>query len=69
MLDPAGAGLPATHDHQATTSERGAFCTARCSCGWYGPARRARSLAREDAAAHLGHAAADGTAKPRSPSA
>ncbi|MBB4892058.1 hypothetical protein FHS39_001058 [Streptomyces olivoverticillatus] len=45
---------PAQHgaDHATTTSERGSFCTARCTCGWYGPARRARSLAREDADNH-----------------
>ncbi|MEV4437763.1 hypothetical protein AB0K09_01895 [Streptomyces sp. NPDC049577] len=40
-------------DHVVTTSERGSFCTARCACGWRGPARRARSLAREDATTHL----------------
>nr|WP_209446798.1 hypothetical protein [Streptomyces palmae] len=69
-MDPAGVDLPAPHDHQATTTERGSFCTARCSCGWYGPARRARSLAREDAAAHLHRTAAvEGTANFRSPSA
>ncbi|WP_432013961.1 hypothetical protein [Streptomyces cucumeris] len=35
-----------------STVERGSFCLARCSCGWSGPARRARGLAREDATAH-----------------
>ncbi|MCC3777771.1 hypothetical protein [Streptomyces sp. UNOB3_S3] len=45
MSDPA--------DHIISTSERGSFCTARCTCGWYGPARRARSLARADAEDHL----------------
>lgn len=40
-------------EHRTTTAEQGRFCLARCSCGWHGPARRARSLARSDAAAHL----------------
>ncbi|MFI8099502.1 hypothetical protein [Streptomyces sp. NPDC086023] len=40
--------------HVTETSERGSFCTARCSCGWRGPARRSRDLARKDAAAHVG---------------
>ncbi|WP_162931379.1 hypothetical protein [Streptomyces sporangiiformans] len=40
-------------DHRTTTTEQGRFCVARCSCGWRGPARRARSLAREDAEGHL----------------
>ncbi|MFF8951994.1 hypothetical protein ACF09I_24810 [Streptomyces sp. NPDC014940] len=39
-------------EHLTTTTERGRFCVARCSCGWRGPARRARSLARADAQAH-----------------
>ncbi|MFG3498555.1 hypothetical protein [Streptomyces sp. NPDC047928] len=39
--------------HDATTIERGSFAVARCSCGWLGPARRSRHLARTDAAAHL----------------
>ncbi|MGK5729652.1 hypothetical protein [Streptomyces sp. URMC 124] len=38
--------------HLTSTSERGSFCSARCTCGWRGPARRARSLARDDAASH-----------------
>jgi hypothetical protein len=38
--------------HRAETVERGRFCLARCTCGWRGPARRARSLARTDAEAH-----------------
>ncbi|MFJ8083306.1 hypothetical protein ACIQ6Y_22210 [Streptomyces sp. NPDC096205] len=39
-------------EHRTTTVEQGPFCVARCSCGWRGPARRARSLARTDAARH-----------------
>ncbi|GHE57406.1 hypothetical protein GCM10018785_28230 [Streptomyces longispororuber] len=38
--------------HRTTTVEDGRFCSARCSCGWRGPARRARSKARADADAH-----------------
>ncbi|MFI2027297.1 hypothetical protein [Streptomyces buecherae] len=38
--------------HETTTIETGAFCLARCSCGWSGPARRARSRARTDADEH-----------------
>ncbi|MEH6379154.1 hypothetical protein V7793_33160 [Streptomyces sp. KLMMK] len=45
--------------HSTSTSEQGSFCSARCTCGWRGPARRARSLARDDAA---GHEAAAGAA-------
>ncbi|WP_241267050.1 hypothetical protein [Streptomyces scabichelini] len=39
-------------EHRTTTVDQGRFCTARCSCGWRGPARRARSLARRDAEGH-----------------
>ncbi|MEU3030423.1 hypothetical protein ACPCBC_24865 [Streptomyces incarnatus] len=39
-------------DHLTTTTEQGRFCVARCTCGWRGPARRARSQARTDAADH-----------------
>ncbi|MFE2299342.1 hypothetical protein ACFXAW_14215 [Streptomyces sp. NPDC059445] len=38
--------------HRTTTVEQGPFCLARCTCGWRGPARRARSQARTDAATH-----------------
>ncbi|MEU4213443.1 hypothetical protein AB0F13_26255 [Streptomyces sp. NPDC026206] len=51
MSEPAFA--PPGAEHTTSTNERGSFCTARCTCGWYGPARRARSLAREDAETHL----------------
>ncbi|MFJ3713338.1 hypothetical protein OG709_19480 [Streptomyces sp. NBC_01267] len=43
---------PDARDHTTTTSERGSFCTARCVCGWRGPARRSRDRARTDAAEH-----------------
>ncbi|MEV6118119.1 hypothetical protein AB0L59_38035 [Streptomyces sp. NPDC052109] len=39
-------------EHLTTTTEQGRFCVAGCSCGWRGPARRARSQARTDAEAH-----------------
>ncbi|KUN45175.1 hypothetical protein AQJ27_22065 [Streptomyces olivochromogenes] len=42
-------------EHRTTTIEQGRFCLARCTCGWRGPARRARSLARTDAEGHLVH--------------
>ncbi|MDT0570933.1 hypothetical protein RM704_26315 [Streptomyces sp. DSM 3412] len=38
--------------HRTTTVDQGRFCVARCTCGWRGPARRARSLARTDAEGH-----------------
>ncbi|MER7959724.1 hypothetical protein [Streptomyces sp. NPDC096030] len=38
--------------HQATTTDRGSFAVAHCSCGWKGPARRSRDKARTDAAVH-----------------
>ncbi|MET7702816.1 MULTISPECIES: hypothetical protein [unclassified Streptomyces] len=41
-------------EHRTTTIEQGRFCLARCTCGWRGPARRARSLARADAEGHDG---------------
>ncbi|WP_308402451.1 hypothetical protein [Streptomyces sp. AC550_RSS872] len=47
---PAHPDNPA--EHRTTTVEKGRFCTAHCTCGWRGPARRARSLARADAEGH-----------------
>ncbi|WP_443073007.1 hypothetical protein [Streptomyces sp. S465] len=49
MLDSADMG---PSQDRTTTVERGAFAIARCTCGWSGPARRARAVARDDAAAH-----------------
>ncbi|MET8678435.1 hypothetical protein ABZW18_12840 [Streptomyces sp. NPDC004647] len=40
-------------NHHTRTDDRGSFSLARCSCGWAGPARRARGRAREDADTHL----------------
>ncbi|MEU6084606.1 hypothetical protein [Streptomyces sp. NPDC047108] len=39
--------------HRTRTVEKGSFSMARCSCGWAGPARRARDKARADAAEHI----------------
>ncbi|MDK0521048.1 hypothetical protein [Streptomyces sp. ML-6] len=50
---PPFPSTPAPVAHEPTTVERGSFCTARCGCGWYGPARRSRDRARTDAAEHL----------------
>ncbi|MFD5750977.1 hypothetical protein [Streptomyces sp. NPDC127033] len=59
-MPPASPAPPAPADaaaHTATTVERGSFCLARCTCGWSGPARRARDRARADADNHAdGHA-------------
>ncbi|HEY8985413.1 MAG TPA: hypothetical protein VIU15_38315 [Streptomyces sp.] len=53
MKHPDGAPAPSpSGEHTATTVEQGRFCFARCTCGWRGPARRARSLARTDAEIH-----------------
>ncbi|MEW9521888.1 hypothetical protein [Streptomyces tubercidicus] len=50
--------MPDRAPHATSTTERGAFCAARCDCGWRGPARRARSQARTDAERHLADAEA-----------
>ncbi|WP_371480098.1 hypothetical protein [Kitasatospora sp. NBC_00315] len=47
---PDSAQMP---DHRVEISERGSFCFASCSCGWYRPARRSRELARREAEEHL----------------
>ncbi|MFF1683148.1 hypothetical protein [Streptomyces sp. NPDC058256] len=46
-------GIAQSQEHRTTTVEQGRFCLARCTCGWRGPARRARSLARADAEGHI----------------
>ncbi|MEU4970352.1 hypothetical protein [Streptomyces smyrnaeus] len=45
---------PAAHTvpHGTSLNERGSFCSASCTCGWRGPARRARDRARADCHAH-----------------
>ncbi|MER5493831.1 hypothetical protein ACSMX9_15815 [Streptomyces sp. LE64] len=45
-------------EHRTTTVEHGRFLSARCSCGWRGAARRARSRARSDAEEHAADPAA-----------
>nr|WP_229694970.1 hypothetical protein [Streptomyces lacrimifluminis] len=40
-------------EHSVSMVEHGPFCFARCVCGWRGPARRARSLARTDGKGHV----------------
>ncbi|WP_432001518.1 hypothetical protein [Streptomyces sioyaensis] len=45
--------MPDRTPHATSTTERGSFCSARCDCGWRGPARRARSQARTDAERHV----------------
>ncbi|MFI0736327.1 hypothetical protein ACH4S9_46260 [Streptomyces sp. NPDC021225] len=58
MLDSGDPGTGAGQ-HRTTTSEKGSFCIARCSCGWYGPARRSRDKARTDASDHAAELAAE----------
>ncbi|MER8097373.1 hypothetical protein [Streptomyces goshikiensis] len=43
---------PPPTGHSTSTTERGSFCLALCTCGWRGPARRSRDLARKDATLH-----------------
>ncbi|MFC5032264.1 hypothetical protein ACQFX6_21900 [Streptomyces sp. DSM 41987] len=52
MLIQSAAAPSGTH--HTTVTDRGSFASARCSCGWKGPARRARDRARRDAEAHTG---------------
>ncbi|MFI0723993.1 hypothetical protein [Streptomyces sp. NPDC021224] len=42
----------AAEGHRTSVTERGSFATARCTCGWHGPARRSRDRARRDAREH-----------------
>ncbi|WP_443071749.1 hypothetical protein [Streptomyces sp. NBC_01477] len=49
--DETGQG-PAAGDHRTSVVERGSFAGALCTCGWKGPARRARDRARRDAREH-----------------
>ncbi|MDJ0345112.1 hypothetical protein QMK19_31335 [Streptomyces sp. H10-C2] len=45
---------PTSGTHHTTVTDKGSFAAASCSCGWKGPARRARDRARRDASAHTG---------------
>ncbi|MFD9334060.1 hypothetical protein ACFWBF_06530 [Streptomyces sp. NPDC060028] len=49
--DSAGPVQPPS-GHTTSTADRGSFCLAVCVCGWKGPARRSRDLARKDATRH-----------------
>ncbi|MET9961113.1 hypothetical protein ABZ128_19010 [Streptomyces sp. NPDC006326] len=49
---PRPAERPSSPGHTTSTAERGSFCLAVCTCGWTGPARRSRDLARKDATRH-----------------
>lgn len=50
---PADPGTTPMPEHRVAISERGSFCFATCSCGWFSPARRSRDLSRREAADHL----------------
>jgi hypothetical protein len=55
-------GRDESHDqeeHRTSTTEQGAFSYASCSCGWLGPARRARSASRADGTAHAARQGSD----------
>ncbi|MEY9962765.1 hypothetical protein ABIA33_000791 [Streptacidiphilus sp. MAP12-16] len=47
-------GADAGVTHETTVAEKGSFSAARCSCGWFAPARRSRDRARKDADEHVG---------------
>ncbi|WP_244305744.1 hypothetical protein [Kitasatospora cheerisanensis] len=49
---PETTGVAARTDHRTEVAERGSFCFAQCSCGWFAPGRRSRDKARRDAAEH-----------------
>ncbi|MEV1010133.1 hypothetical protein [Streptomyces sp. NPDC049881] len=55
MEDEGEESTPSAHErgHRVVLTERGPFLAPECSCGWYGPARRSRPLARNEAAAHV----------------
>ncbi|MDT0442105.1 hypothetical protein [Streptomyces johnsoniae] len=55
MYDQGEQQGPAAPEHHVVLAERGPFIAPRCSCGWSGPARRSRPLARAEAAAHIAH--------------
>ncbi|WP_052849292.1 hypothetical protein [Streptomyces avicenniae] len=59
MEDQGEDSTPSAPDrgHRVVLTERGPFLAPRCSCGWYGAARRSRPLARNEAAAHVAAAA------------
>ncbi|MET0741189.1 MAG: hypothetical protein ABWZ26_06505 [Candidatus Nanopelagicales bacterium] len=50
---PPDPGEPLAEVHEVVVVDNGPFTVARCTCGWYTPARRSRPLARSEAADHL----------------
>ncbi|WP_345698475.1 hypothetical protein [Kitasatospora terrestris] len=50
---PARVGTAPSAAHRAVVEERGSFCFATCSCGWFAPGRRSRDRARRDVGEHL----------------
>ncbi|WP_405585238.1 hypothetical protein [Streptomyces sp. NBC_01190] len=56
VADAGGGGVGArggdAAEHRTSVLEKGSFASARCTCGWRGPARRSRDRARRDATTH-----------------
>ena len=50
---PPPNGIGPDTGHETSITENGAFATARCTCGWFAPARRSRDKARRDEDGHL----------------
>jgi len=50
---PGAAPTSTEPVHRVMIDERGSFCFASCTCGWFAPGRRSRDRARRDAAEHL----------------
>ncbi|WP_280719153.1 hypothetical protein [Kitasatospora sp. MAP5-34] len=50
---PVRTGAAPESVHRVTIEERGSFCFATCSCGWFAPGRRSRDRSRRDASEHL----------------
>jgi hypothetical protein len=51
---PSAAADDPPEAHPTSVVESGNFSIARCSCGWFAPARRSRERARRDADQHTG---------------
>ncbi|MDH6126325.1 hypothetical protein [Kitasatospora sp. GP82] len=50
---PTSIASAAPSRHRVAVEERGSFCFASCSCGWFAPGRRSRDRARRDTDEHL----------------
>ncbi|GAA2252157.1 MULTISPECIES: hypothetical protein [Kitasatospora] len=50
---PSSLAADPVAPHRVTLDERGSFCFAACSCGWFAPGRRSRDRARRDIDEHL----------------